>query len=75
MQLHVEQLLLKMTWNLAEQLFYNKGYKERYTQSLVGWKEKWSGWDPHPFWVYPEEEEDIMGSGIFPGEGGVCVTY
>lgn len=40
MQLRVEQLLLKMTWNLAEQLFYNKGYKERYTQSLVGRKEK-----------------------------------
>ena len=41
-----------MTWRLAEQLFYNKGRKERSTESgsgLGGGDEKWSGRDPHPW--------------------------
>ena len=34
--IHIEQLLLKLTWRLAVCLFYHQGCRERSTQSLVG---------------------------------------
>lgn len=39
LQLHREKLLLKSTWGLAEQLFYNQDCRERSNQSLIGREE------------------------------------
>ena len=55
--LHIEQISLRMTWRLADQLFYKKGYKERTTQSQVGGEDKWSRPDPHPYCMTQKRRE------------------
>ena len=47
-QVHIEQLLLRMTWRLSEQCFYNQDDKERTTELLEGGEEKQPNQDPHP---------------------------
>ena len=72
LQLHMERLSLRTTWRLAEQMFYNQGYKKRTTGSLVGGEEK-SSQDPRSWYVTQKKKYHSLG--ILPKEQGVWARH
>ena len=61
LQLHIEWLSLKLIGGLDEQVFYNKGHREKSTWSQVEGEEKQSVWEPGPLGGSTEEEGVITG--------------
>ena len=61
------------TWRLAERLFYNQGYKDPHG---VGWEGRRNNQARTCALARDTEDEgDITGLGILPGESGVRDTY